>query len=210
VGTHGDDLLVAGNVCAATGSTVGTQGHCFYVSNGSRISLLWNVGSGIPGYGIHIFDQQRSAQDIRRRITDVLVEGNVLRGSTERSGLIVSMGDEGKLGNAIARVRIRGNTFTGNNHTGVVIGPLVRDVIIERNRFVRNGRLAIAIGADATIAGVRVRNNLFDQTPNTNCHSNCDWYPLAHVQVGAKAHGVVLSGNRYRPAPPRVIGAPPR
>lgn len=209
VGTHGDDLLVAGNVCAASGSTVGTQGHCYYISNGSRVRLLWNEAGGVPGYGIHIFDQQRSAQDIPRRITDVLVEGNLLSGSTERSGLIVAMGDEGGLGNAITRVRIRGNTFTANNHAGVVIGSRVSGVTIENNRFIRNGRQAIAIGDDATIRTVTISGNLFDQTPNASCRTNCDWYPEAHVQVGDRASGVTLRANRYRPGPPRVLGARP-
>lgn len=66
---HGDGHLLAGNVCEVTGSTVGTQGHCYYVSYGSGSKLLYNVGAGAPGYGIHIFDQQRSAQDFKRRST---------------------------------------------------------------------------------------------------------------------------------------------
>ena len=210
VGTHGDDLLIAGNVCAASGSSVGTQGHCFYVSNGRRIRLLWNVGGGVPGYGIHIFDQQRSSNDIRRRISDVLVEGNRLSGSSERSGLILAMGDEGNLGNAIAGVRVRGNTFTANNHSGIIVGERVSNVIIERNRFVRNGRQGITVADEATIDGITIRANLFDQSANANCRNSCEWYPVAHVQVGAKAGRVVLSGNTFRPKPVVVIGALPR
>ena len=40
---HGDGHLLAGNVGEVTGSTVGTQGHCYYVSYGSGRS--WSTTS---------------------------------------------------------------------------------------------------------------------------------------------------------------------
>ncbi|MFN8110480.1 MAG: right-handed parallel beta-helix repeat-containing protein [Thermoleophilia bacterium] len=208
VGTHGDNLLIAGNVCDATGSSQGTEGHCFYISNGAHIRLLWNVGRGVPGYGIHIYDQRRSTPDIRRRITDVLVQGNTLTGSTQRSGMIVAMDDEGHMGNLISGVRVQGNTFMANNHVGLVIGGNVTGVRVTQNRFVQNGRQGVNVYDQPTIHGVRITGNLFDQRDNANCHVFCDWFPRADVQVGAHAVGVVLRGNRYV-RPRRVIGAPP-
>ena len=207
VGSHGDDVMVAGNVCEASGSSVGTQGHCFYISHGHRIQLLNNTANGAPGYGIHIFDQQRATDDIRREITDVLVQGNVLSGSTERSGLILAMGDEGHRGNHIARVTIRGNTFTGNNFAGITVGANVVDVRVEANTFVANGRQAITISDEPTINRITIVRNDIRQSANGTCQVNCSWYALASVQVGPRARGVRLTGNRYLPKPPILIGA---
>jgi hypothetical protein len=52
IGTHGNDHVLAGNVCQVSGSNAGTEGHCYYISYGSGVQLRYNVGSGAPGYGI--------------------------------------------------------------------------------------------------------------------------------------------------------------
>ena len=196
VGTHGDGVLVGGNLCDARGSSVGTQGHCFYISHGHGIRIVGNVGRGAPGYGIHIFDQERSSDDIKREITNVVVEGNTMSGSTERSGLIVAMGDEGNRGNHISGVTIRGNTFTGNNFAGVAIGGNVSGVRIVGNTFRNNGRQGVTIYDESTISDVQVTGNVIQQPKHGPCRSNCSWYPVTQVQVGAKAKAVVVRSNR--------------
>lgn len=201
VGSHGDDLLIAGNRCDVDTSSVGTQGHCFYVSAGRGIRLLRNRATGAPGYGIHVFDQQRSSDDRRRVIADVLIEGNYLASSTERSGLIVAMADEGSRGNVIDGVTIRRNIFTGNNFAGIAISGFVRNVRISRNTFAANGRQGVTIDDAATIDGVTITRNLFEQRANAVCRSNCSWYERAHVQAGAAATGVVVDGNYYVDGP---------
>jgi hypothetical protein len=203
---HGDDHLLAGNVCDVSGSSVGTQGHCYYVSYGSGSQLRYNIGAGAPGYGIHLFDQQRSSSDFRRVITNVLVEGNVLRSSSQRSGLIIAMADEGGRGNVIDGVTVRGNTFTGNNHVGALVTGLVRNVRFEGNTFDENGRQGLHVTEGVT--GVVVEGNTFVQSSaSTACRIFCSWYEVAHVQVAASA-SVALGGNTYRPQPPVVTGAP--
>jgi hypothetical protein len=206
IGTHGDDVVLAGNTCDVNSSSVGTQGHCFYISHGRGIRLLYNTARGAPGYGIHVFDQQRSTSDIRRVIEDVLVEGNRLASSPERSGLIVAMGDEGQRGNHVRGVVIRNNLFVANNFAGIAVGGNVYDIRIEHNTFYGNGRQGLTIYDDASINGVQVRNNLFDQTSNSNCRQNCSWYEQAHVQKGAKAQNVVFEGNFYAPTPVKLLG----
>jgi hypothetical protein len=206
VGSHGSDHLIAGNDCDVVRSARGTQGHCFYISHGSRLRLLYNRARGATGYGIHVFDQQRSTPDMKRQISDLLVEGNIVAASPERSGMILAMADEGGLGNRVERVTIRNNVFLSSNHAGLVIGPLAREVRVHHNTFYKNGRLAVAIYDDATIDGVELRHNLFDQTPNGRCVSHCSWFPEAHVQQGARARNVVVESNYYAPGPAILIG----
>jgi hypothetical protein len=211
VGSHGSDHLIAGNVCDLDGSSTGTQGHCYYVSHGSRIRLLWNVARGSwPGYGIHIYDQQRSTPDIRREIHDVLVEGNVLTGSSERSGMIIAMDDEGGYGNNVAGVVVRNNLFAANNHNGAVVAgsASISDLKFYANTFFQNGRQGLHIEGTAArnVSGVEIRNNLFDIGANGNCRSNCSWYSASHLEV-VNATGVTVSGNGYSPAPVATPGA---
>jgi hypothetical protein len=206
IDTHGDNHLVAGNVCEVSDSTVGTQGHCYYISYGSGTQIRYNVGSGAPGYGIHIFDQLRSTNDFRRVIKDVLVEGNLLKNSTLRSGLIIAMADEGGLGNTIDNIVVRGNTFTANSHLGMAISGMVRNVTVAGNTFFQNGREGIYVADQATVNGVAITANSITQSANANCRNDCTWYHLAHIEIGAAAANVTINGNYYAPSPPVIVG----
>jgi hypothetical protein len=206
IDSHGDDHILAGNVCEATTSAVGTQGHCYYVSYGNNIKLLYNIGSGAPGYGIHIFDQRRSSSDFRRVISNVLVEGNILKNSKQRSGLIIAMGDEDNLGNRAENIIVRNNIFTGNNHQGVTLGGYLTDIQILNNTFYQNGRQALAIGETGDRNGISIRNNLFFHSPNSNCKIDCSWYQDAHVQfTPAAVQGLTLNNNGYFPGEPIIL-----
>jgi hypothetical protein len=209
VDVHGDDHVVAGNVCRVRGSTVGTQGHCFYVSYGSGVRLRYNVAAGAPGYGIHVFDQKRSEPDFRRRITRLLIEGNTMRASTERSGLILAMGDEAGRGNQIDEVTVVGNTVAGNNHTGILIGPNTHRVRIAGNTIRDNGLQGIHVSDDATINTVAITGNTLRQSPNDVCRSNCTWYRSAHIQRGLRARNVSVADNRFGGTAPRVLAGTP-
>lgn len=206
IALSGDDHTLAGNVCRVSGSEVGTEGHCYYVSFGRGVRLLHNIGTGAPGYGIHVFDQRRQANDFKRTIGDLLIDGNILTGSTERSGMILAMGDEDDLGNTIDGVVVRNNLFVGNNHAGLVINGNVHNVQVLNNTFYRNGRQGLHVVSDPTVSSVTVQNNVFDQTQNDSCSQYCSWFEDAQVQIGGLAKSVSVARNYYAPAV-RVIGA---
>ena len=205
IDSHGDDHLLAGNVCEATSSNVGTQGHCFYVSYGDGVRLLYNIGSGAPGYGIHIFDQRRASADFRRTISNLLVEGNILKSSKLRSGLIIAMADEGGYGNSIENVVVRNNIITANSHLGITVGGLVHHLKIHNNTIYENGRQGVNVGSEGVV-DVDIRNNLIVQSENSNCHNDCQWYATAHIQTAAGIGQLLVDNNAYGPGAPSVIG----
>lgn len=211
IDTHGDDHLIAGNVCAVTSSVVGTQGHCFYISYGNGVKVIYNIGSGAPGYGIHVFDQLRTRlpqDDFKRVVSNLLLEGNIVKSSKERSGLILAMGDEGNLGNVIEHVIVRNNILTGNNHLGMTMSGNVRDIKIYNNTFDENGLQSLYIGGGTLLANIEVRNNLFVQSPNSVCKIFCSWYSVAHLQVEATAASkVLIRNNGYFSGAPALLGA---
>jgi len=195
---HGDDHLLAGNVCEATSSAVGTQGHCYYVSYGNNLKLIYNIGSGAPGYGLHIFDQRRQANDFQRMITNVLVEGNILKNSKQRSGLILAMGDEDGKGNRIQNVIVRNNIFTGNNHQGVALGVNIQNVQLYNNTFYQNGRQDILLSESGPVQSITIRNNLLYHSANSNCTVDCSWYQDAHIgYTPAAVQGLTINQNGY-------------
>ncbi len=206
VDAHGSEHLVAGNVCEVSGSSVGTMGHCYYISQGSNQKILYNIGSGPPGYGLHLYDERREAADFARVIRNVLVEGNVFKNSTQRSGMIVAMGDQGNYGNRIENVIIRNNVFAGNNHAGLVLQGIARDLKVYHNTFYQNGRQALYVASDPSLEQVDIRNNLFYQSANSACRQNCEWFAAAHVENGELARNVTLARNSYHPGAPVVRG----
>jgi hypothetical protein len=215
IGSHGDNHLIAGNVCDVSGSNQGTQGHCYYISYGRNVRVLYNIGSGVPGYGIHVFDQCRellangggcdTQRDFKRVISNLLIEGNILKDSTSRSGLILAMNDEGGLGNSIDNVTIRNNIFTANNHAGMRLFSISSNIKIYNNTFYQNGVLGIAIES-ADITGLDIQNNLIYQSPNSNCLENCQWYTPSHIQSVAPANAVNINNNSYHGTNTTIIG----
>ena len=199
--SHGDGHTLAGNVCEATASSQGTQGHCYYISYGDGVRILWNIASGAPGYGIHVFDQRRQSNDFRRVISNLLIEGNIVKNSTERSGMILTMYDEDKLGNVIDNVTIRNNIFVNNNHVGLITGENLKNLKVWNNTFYQDGRGEIYIDDKLPLTGIDVRNNLFFHGKNAACKTNCTWFGDTHVQFSTSAGKTVTwANNAYYPA----------
>lgn len=117
------------------------------------------------------------------------------------------MGDEASLGNVIDGVIVRNNIMTGNNHLGMVVTGNVRNTKVYNNTFYENGRVGLNVGSGPLLTTIDVRNNLFVQSANSVCQSNCSWYPIAHVQMTSAAVGVSVQNNGYGPDAPAIDGA---
>jgi len=108
-----DDSLVAGNTIAiTTGGT--TTDHGIYLHNGARNILRGNTISGASGYNIHVYDERKGSGDAQTFYDDVVIEGNTLTGSRQRSGLIVSQGGD----TVVRSIIVRDNKTSGNNSFG--------------------------------------------------------------------------------------------
>jgi hypothetical protein len=202
----GNDHVIAGNVCDVKDSNQGTMGHCYYITQGNTLKILYNIGSGAPGYGLHIYDERRANPDFQRVISNVLVEGNILKASKQRSGMILAMADAGNYGNRIENVTVRNNIFAGNNHAGLMVTGISRNVRIYNNTFYQNGRMAVYVENDKNIDCVDFRNNLIYQSPNTTCSIDCSNFTQAHIQVGSASQNVRISNNSYHPGAPIILG----
>jgi len=161
ISTEGSNILIEGNECDINGNIQGTQGHCYYIQHGTNITLRNNITKGPTGYGIHIFDQRRSGDPpgFERLIQNVLVEGNTLRNSQQRAGLIVAAYDHARIENVI----IRNNLIYNNNGLGIAIRSASKNIRVYNNTFFNNGNHALGIytGEGNAIDGVTIKNNIF-------------------------------------------------
>jgi hypothetical protein len=206
IGVTGQNHFVGGNDCELSGSSVGTEGHCYYIAESSNIDLAYNLAEGEGGYGIHIHEEVRATPDHQRIIQHVLVHGNVVTGSPQRSGMIVQVDDCSPTcyKNYASDIQFYDNIVYANDLVGIEVNGIAQNVTVYNNTFYQNGLLSLGIGgtSPSQLSGVDVANNAFYQGANSNCQNNCTWFPQGHVQIDSAAKGVTVRSNYYGPGSP--------
>lgn len=199
IGTNGNNILLEGNVCDISGNTVGTQGHCYYIAHGTNIIVRNNVAKGMTGYGIHVFDQRRSEDPsgFERLIKDVIIEGNIVSNSQQRSGIILAAYDHARIEN----VMIRNNIVFNNADNGIYVPGIASNLKVYNNTvFGNRGSAAFFTNANSTdVNGVVIKNNIFDITGQIGT-----WGFAHHVVNQYSNPTVALENNLYWPTPPKL------
>ncbi len=196
IDVSGNNILLEGNRCDINGNIVGTQGHCYYISHGTDITIRNNVAKGMTGYGIHVFDQRRGEDPpgFERLIKNVIIEGNTVSHSQQRSGIILAAYDHARIENVI----LKNNVAFDNPGAGIFIPGIVSNVKIYNNTLFGNGEAALGIlGTTREVSNVEIKNNIFDLTIKNN--------PNAYHVANDKGNpSLVLENNLYWPRPARL------
>jgi chitodextrinase len=50
------------------------------------------------------------------------------------------------------------------------------------------------------LSSVTIENNIFEDSPNSNCQSDCEWFTYAHISAPAGIDNLVVRNNLYHPA----------
>jgi len=192
IGVIGDDNLIEGNTIIVTGGGDSLD-HGIYVMSGSRNVIRNNYISGHRGFGIHIYDEVKQGRS--GKITDVVVEGNIITGSVLSGGIIVATGSTN---NPLARnITIRNNVIYANGVKGIEVRSNSKDIYIYNNTIYRNGkdgdgiRIAVCCGSSGSIDGVTMRNNLIDIGASTGYQVN--------LGTSAVVTNIMLNNNLYWP-----------
>jgi hypothetical protein len=191
VNADGTNFVLEGNKCDINGNTVGTQGHCYYIGQGSNITIRNNMAKGMSGYGIHVFDQRRSGDPsgFERLIKNVIIDGNVVSHSAQRSGIILAAYDHARIENVI----IRNNVLFDNAQSGIDIPGIVSNVKLYNNTLFGNGEDALSIyGTTRDVTNVEIKNNIFDLTHSKRSNAY-------HVSNEKGNTSLVLQNNLYWP-----------
>jgi parallel beta-helix repeat protein len=112
-GTNG---LIQGNHIEITGGG-STLDHGIYLLNSTGTTIRGNYISGFYGYGIHMYDEDKG--DHRPKpYENILIEGNIVVGSPNRSGIILGAHDSTV---SINNVVIKNNIIYNNADVGILI-----------------------------------------------------------------------------------------
>ncbi|HUL38171.1 MAG TPA: right-handed parallel beta-helix repeat-containing protein [Thermodesulfobacteriota bacterium] len=199
IDASGNDILLEGNKCDINGNVVGTQGHCYYISHGTNITVRNNLAKGMTGYGIHVFDQRRGEDPpgFERLIKNVMIEGNAVTQSQQRSGIILAAYDHAR----IEHVIVKNNVVFNNVGVGIFVPGLANDVRIYNNTLTGNqsGIPVYIKGGKNEVSNVRIINNIFD---NSGVRHNEG--AMFHVVNEDHNPEVSLENNLYWPKPVKL------
>lgn len=194
--TGGTDVLIEGNYIEYDDTGGNTQDHGIYVHKGKRITVRNNTIIGSKGYGIHLYDEHKSADPAvwaanPFSMKDYLIDGNYVANSQTRSGIIVAKG-RGSAYIFLENITIQNNILDGNKDFGIYLRE-GKDVNLYNNTFYRNGAAPVFINNYAS--AVTINNNIFE-TIDVNQN---------HIKNNSLDPNIVVSTNLYESAP-RLVG----
>ena len=190
----GRDVLIEGNFIKYSDIAGNTRDHGIYVHKGERITLRNNTIIGTKGYGIHVFDEQKSAKprDWAAHpfaIKDYVLENNFVSGSQSRSGIIIAKGRGGRH-IKLENITIRNNILVGNAEFGLYIRQ-GKNITVYNNTFYNNRSTAFFVKEPAKgsepVSHVTIKNNIF--------------IGRAHVRNKSTGQSIVLENNLYNTGP---------
>jgi hypothetical protein len=142
-----------------------------------------NYIEGIKKYGIHIYDENK--YDRVARITNLLVENNVVVGSQSRSGIIISAGENIRKKIEIIGAILRNNICMNNAEDGITIRYFgrIEGVDILNNVLWANSAYGLRISAD-DVNHISVNNNIFSSN-------------RTHIRISSQIDDLILHHNLY-------------
>ncbi len=192
--TGGVDILIEGNTIEYDDEGGNTQDHGIYVHGGERITVRNNVVIGSKGYGIHLFDEHKSAdpavwQANPFSIKDYVIEGNIVLRSQTRAGMIIAKGRGGQYIN-LQNIIVRNNVFAGNGTQGLFIRE-GENISVFNNSFAFNGLNPVFISRPSAAGvdpakDVSIINNIFVANSEYN-----------HVHSDSPGGNISLDNNLY-------------
>lgn len=194
--TGGTNVLIEANYIEYDDIGGNTQDHGIYVHKGENITIRNNSVIGSKGYGIHVYDEFKTADpaywaanpfDMR----DYIIEGNYVASSQTRSGIIIAKG-RGSAYINMENITVRNNVLDGNTDFGIYLRQGDNNIAVYNNTFFYNDGPSIYISA--SVQDVSISNNIF-QTFNG----------VTHVDNDSQDPNIVLNTNLYD-STPRLFG----
>lgn len=182
-----------------------TQDHGIYILRGSNNVLRNNIISNSIGYGIHIYDEKKSYDPpglTEKTIEQILIEGNEISSSKQRSGIILACGPICK----IREITIRNNLIYNNNHIGIVSNSV--DISSIHNIKIYNNTIYGHLQSIHLNAGsnLEITHNILDERED-HCMNNCGWYEKKHLVISTSIKEARVNTNLYFPQQYLIEGA---
>ncbi len=174
----GTNNLIQGNRIEITGGG-STLDHGIYLLNSTGITIRGNYISGFYGYGIHMYDEDKG--DHRPKpYENILIEGNTVVGSPNRSGIILGAHDSTV---SIDNVVIRNNVVHSNADAGILIKyEPISNILIYNNVIYGN---ASGISILTAINHLEIVNNILASNRG------------GHIEISGNLTNSTITHNLY-------------
>lgn len=158
------------------GNTFNSAYYAVYLMHGNGNVIRGNDVRNTLKYSIHIYDEDKydSTGEPNPKITNLLVENNVIDASQSRSGVIISGGDDSKPPIEINGVLIRNNLILNNSSGGVTLqyDGWIRNIEIYNNTLYGNPGGGIRINPDKKAENITIINNILSDNGSSQIFCN--------------------------------------
>jgi hypothetical protein len=158
------------------GNTFDPAYYAIYLMHGNGNVIRGNDIRNTSRYSIHIYDEDKYGSSGERypKITNLLVENNLIDGSQSRSGIVISGGDYSKPPIEINGVLIRNNLILNNSTCGIslVYDGWIKNIEIYNNTIYRNPGGGIKIRQDKKAENITIINNILSDNGSSHIFYN--------------------------------------
>lgn len=158
------------------GNTFDSAYYAIYLLHGNGNIIRGNNIRNTSKYSVHIYDEDKynSKGEPHPKITNLLVENNVIDGSRSRSGIVISGGDYSKPPIEINGVLIRNNLILNNSTGGITLqrDGWIKNIGIYNNTLYGNPRGGIRISPDKQAENITIVNNILSDNGSSHLYSN--------------------------------------
>ena len=193
------------------GNTFDPAYYAIYLMHGNGNVIRGNDIRNTIKYSVHIYDEDKYGSSGERypKITNLLVENNVIDGSQSRSGIILSGGDYSKPPIEINGVLIRNNLILNNTTGGITLqgDGRIKNIEVYNNTIHGNPGGGIRIDPDKQAENIAIINNILSGHRSTHLYSNGNvthlivrrnlyWNPT-FVGAGVRDSSPVMGNPRF-------------
>jgi parallel beta-helix repeat protein len=154
------------------GNTFDPAYYAIYLMHGNGNVIRGNDIRNTSKYSVHIYDEDKynSTGEPHPKITNLLVENNVIDGSRSRSGIVVSGGDYSKPPIEINGVLIRNNLILNNSTGGITFqgDGWIKNIEIYNNTLYGNPGGGIRINQDKEAESITIINNILSNNGSSH------------------------------------------
>ncbi len=193
------------------GNTFDPAYYAIYLMHGNGNVIRGNDIRNTLKYSVHIYDEDKYGSSGERypKITNLLVEDNVIDGSQSRSGIILSGGDYSEPPIEINGVLIRNNLILNNSTGGINFqgDGWIKNIEVYNNTIHGNPGGGIRMDPDKRAENITIINNILSSHRSIHLYSNGDvthlivrrnlyWNPTS-VGEGVRDSSPVMGNPRF-------------
>ena len=193
------------------GNTFDPAYYAIYLMHGNGNVIRGNEIRNTLKYSVHIYDEDKydSSGEQYPKITNLLVENNLIDGSQSRSGIVISGGDYSEPPIEINGVLIRNNLIL-NNWTGGIRfqgDGWIKNIEVYNNTLHGNPGEGIRMDLDKRAENITIINNILSGQRSPHLYSNGNvtrltvrknlyWDPTS-IGAGVRDSSPVMGNPRF-------------